>query len=103
LTRWAVQAKSAIGTHIDPTRPEVQSELAGLSAQFQSRGMDAAHAHAAALTTLAQQVAGQAAVIAFDKTFMLGAGLMVVLIPLVLMLRRAPSDEESEIHAAVEA
>ena len=86
--------------HIDITRPEVRNELALLEALFRSRGMDAVHANAAALTMLQRQVMGQAAVIAFDKTFMLGAGLMVLLLPLVFMLRRADNDEDVSTHAA---
>jgi multidrug efflux pump subunit AcrA (membrane-fusion protein) len=94
LTRWSVQAGAAIGTHIDVTRPQVRYELTLLKGLFQMRGMDAIHARSAALTMLQRQVSGQAAVIAFDKTFIFGAGLMVLLFPLVFMLRRADNTDE---------
>jgi len=105
LTRWSMQAGAAIGTHIDVTRPQVRYEMTLLKGLFQMRGMDAVHAQSAALTMLQRQVAGQAAVIAFDKTFIFGAGLMVLLFPLVFMLRRADNTDEdiSTPAAAVEA
>jgi DHA2 family multidrug resistance protein len=96
LTRWGVQAQAGIGAHLNPARPEVSSAIAQMTALFAQRGMDPVAAHRAALAALATRVAREAEVVAFDKTFVLGAALMVLLLPLVLMLRRARESGEGE-------
>jgi DHA2 family multidrug resistance protein len=99
LTQYIVTAQAGLAAHIDPTRPEVQQRMAMAQAAFMHRGMDAASAHAAAMRAMGGMVARQAQLIAFDKSFELGALLMVALLPLVFFLRH-PKNHESEAGAA---
>jgi DHA2 family multidrug resistance protein len=99
LTQYVVTAQAGLAAHIDPTRPEVQQRMAMAQAAFMHRGMDAASAHAAAMRAMGGMVARQAQLIAFDKSFELGALLMVALLPLVFFLRH-PENNESQAAAA---
>lgn len=104
LTDYIVQARTAIVPHLDPTRPEVMQRLAAIEAGLRHRGWDVVGAHRGALRVLEGQVMRQASVLAFDKTFQLGALMMLALIPLVMLLRHPPAGEEHEVktHAEME-
>jgi DHA2 family multidrug resistance protein len=105
LTQFVVVAQAGLAAHLDPSRLDVQRRLGLAQAAFMHRGMDANTAHAAALRAMGGMVARQAQLIAFDKSFQLGALLMVALLPLVLFLRRPRTDSEpgSTPHLEVEA
>jgi DHA2 family multidrug resistance protein len=93
LEQFTTRANAALVVHVDPHRLEVAQRLGLMTNGMIRRGMDAATAHAAAIKALAGLVARQAAMIAFEKTFMLTGITMLALLPLVLFLRR-PSHEE---------
>jgi DHA2 family multidrug resistance protein len=94
LTRYVAEAQSGLMVHIDPSRPEVMQRIAAIKAALMQRGLDAGQAQAGAIKALAGTVMRQATVMAFDKTFLLAAGLMLALLVFVPFLRR-PSLEET--------
>jgi DHA2 family multidrug resistance protein len=93
LTRSAAQAQNGLLAHLDPGRPVVMQRLAAMKAALMQRGLDAGQAQAGALKALGGTVMRQAQVMAFDKTFILAAGLMLVLLLFVPFLRQPPREE----------
>ncbi|HET7226682.1 MAG TPA: DHA2 family efflux MFS transporter permease subunit [Candidatus Eisenbacteria bacterium] len=94
LTRFVVQAQQALAPDISMFRPEALQRLRAIQAGLMARGMAASPARQAALAALQGQVLRQSTVIAFDRTFVLGAVMMICLLPLVFFLRRPPHEEE---------
>ncbi|MBU8898679.1 MFS transporter [Corallococcus sp. H22C18031201] len=91
LTRHTVEAKAAIAAHLTPERVEVAARVAMMQKGLMARGLDVVSAKAASLQMLAGSVSRQAAVLAFDRLFVLAAALFVVVLPLVYFLKAAPS------------
>ncbi|MBJ6763775.1 DHA2 family efflux MFS transporter permease subunit [Myxococcaceae bacterium JPH2] len=91
LTRHTVEAKAAIAAHVTPERVEVATRMALMQKGLMARGLDVVSAKAASLQMMAGSVSRQAAVLAFDRLFVLAAALFVVVLPLVYFLKAAPS------------
>ncbi len=65
-----------------------------------ARGADQWTAHQRALAILDRQLFGQASVIAYSRIYVIAAGLILLLIPLLLLIRQTRS--ESAEHVLVE-
>jgi DHA2 family multidrug resistance protein len=87
LSRYAVQAKAAVASHVALDRPEVQERLAALVAGFQGRGLDPTSAREAALRALNGIVTQQAMVIAFERVLLLAGVLLLCVLPLLWFLK----------------
>jgi DHA2 family multidrug resistance protein len=100
LTRSIEKARVDLLTHLQPTRPEVLERLAALQGGLMNRGLDASSAQQAALQALNGQVAQQAAVIGFEKVFLLAGILFLCVLPLLLFLKidRSQTGEKIEVH-----
>ena len=83
------------------TKPSASVPICGCTRQsiaFMARGMNPASARDAALQALSGITSRQAQVIGFDRSFALGAILMLALLPLVLFLKhpeQAPEEREA--------
>jgi MFS transporter, DHA2 family, multidrug resistance protein len=87
FSRFTTEAYAALAPHVSPDRPEVMRRLGAIAAGLMQRGMDAAAARTGALAAVAGTVAQQAAVIAFERVFVLTGVVMLLLLPLVAVLR----------------
>jgi DHA2 family multidrug resistance protein len=87
LSRFTVHATAAVSAHLTPDRLEVATRMAAMQKGLSGMGMDAVSAQALGLRMMAGTVARQAAVLAFDKLFVLAALLFVVVLPLVFLLK----------------
>ncbi|MCY1015728.1 DHA2 family efflux MFS transporter permease subunit [Pyxidicoccus sp. MSG2] len=87
LSRFTVHATAAVSAHLTPDRLEVATRMAAMQKGLAGTGMDALSAQALGLRMMAGTVARQAAVLAFDKLFVLAALLFVVVLPLVFLLK----------------
>jgi DHA2 family multidrug resistance protein len=88
LSRWQVHARHALGAHVTPENPLVAERLAQLQAGLAARGgFDPTSAKAAALAALNGQVTQQAAVLSFEKVFLLCGVLFLCVLPLLLFLK----------------
>jgi MFS transporter, DHA2 family, multidrug resistance protein len=91
LSRYSVQAKASIASHLYPERLEVAQRMAMMKGGLMQRGLDQVGASMASLQMMVGSVTRQAMVLAFDKLFVLAALLFVVVLPLVYFLKAAPS------------
>jgi DHA2 family multidrug resistance protein len=68
--------------------PLALSRIETMTRGMIARGMDQWSARQAALRLLDRQLFGQASVIAYSRIYMLAAGLILLLIPLLLLVRQ---------------
>jgi DHA2 family multidrug resistance protein len=80
-----------LSEHVARLDPETTLRLSQLAHGFQQRGLDGASAHDAALAALSSALHGQASILSFEDCYRLVAGLFVLLLPMVLLLRRPPA------------
>jgi DHA2 family multidrug resistance protein len=91
LPRFTATAHAAVASHLVPGSPLLNARLAGLQSVLAARGgLDPASAHEAALRALSGMVAGQSAVIAFERMFLTSGVAFLCILPLVLFLKKAP-------------
>ena len=87
LSRYGVQAKAAIASHVALDRPEVQERLAQLVAGFQGRVLDPVSAQEAAVRALNGVVTRQAMVIPFERVLLLLGLLLLAVLPLLWFMK----------------
>ncbi len=100
VVRYTAQYRDILGEHLSTNDPQALGRIDMLTRGMIARGADAAAAHQRALSLLNQELLGQASVIAYSKIYVLAAGLILLLIPLLLLVRetKAPAGD----HAIVE-
>ena len=84
----AIRASDGLRRHLSPLRPEVTARLGQLKDAFMHRGLDAAHAAAAAGHAIGVDVGRQSATIAFDRNFMMRAVAFLGILPFLYLLRK---------------
>jgi DHA2 family multidrug resistance protein len=102
LTDYTKAASTSIGAHVTPLRPEVMQQLAGASHLFESRGLDPGSSQHIAIATMAGRVARQAAVLAFEKAFLLQVIAFVLVLPLLFFLRVERSQAPAHVELPTE-
>jgi DHA2 family multidrug resistance protein len=102
LANNGVINREYLKAHVTDDRPEVTQRLAATELGLQARGMDPGTAHNASLMSLAGTVARQGTVLAFDKTFILGALLFASVLPFVFFLRRPKGVSSGPAHVEIE-
>ena len=98
LGRFANEARMALVAHVTPGDPSVLARIASMQAGLAARGVDAGTARMQALRLIDGQVAREASVLGFERTFFWGAILFFASIPLVLLMddgRRAKASSSS--------
>ena len=88
LARHTAQYRSVLGEHLTSTNPQVLARVEAMARAMMARGADSWTAHQRALALLDRMVLGQASVIAYARVYLLAAGLMLLLVPLLVLVRR---------------
>lgn len=101
ISRYSTVAKHGLVAHLDPGRPEVVTRLTLLVRAMMARGMDRGAAEVAARKALGGMVSQQAAVLSFEKLFLLAGILFLLVMPLLLLLK-APAQKQEAAHVHVE-
>jgi DHA2 family multidrug resistance protein len=95
LSRFEAQSRTALVSHVTETNPAAIARLHQIAGALEARGMDMRGARQAALRAIDGAVAQQAAVIAYERVFLLAGLLFVVVLPLMAFLK-APKVVERE-------
>jgi DHA2 family multidrug resistance protein len=101
LSRYGVEARASVGSHLVATDPGVAARLAALQSGLAARGLDAVSAQTGALGILGGLVARQGMVLAFERIFLLAGLCFLCVLPAVFFLRRpkvAPLGPAPELH-----
>ena len=85
---------STLGGHITAGSPRALYSLEMLRRLYVSQGADSATANRRAYATMFAMVQRQAGMIAFNHTYLLLAGLFLLMVPLVALMRRPSSGSE---------
>jgi DHA2 family multidrug resistance protein len=87
LPRLETGARHALAAHVVAGSPRVGERLALIGRGFAARGLDPGTAREAAGRVLEAVVVRQAAVIAFERIFLLAGIAFLAILPLVLFLK----------------
>jgi DHA2 family multidrug resistance protein len=88
LTHYSAQFHSVLVEHLHASDPVVAGRMAMITQGLMGRGIDAATAHAEALTLIDREVTGQASVIAYSRIYWLAAFINLALVPMLLLVKR---------------
>jgi len=84
-----IQAHAVLTEHVTTTDPSSLARVSMLTHAFIGRGADAGTAAGRAYAVLDRQMFGQASVIAYGHTYIIAAGLVLALIPLLALVRKS--------------
>jgi DHA2 family multidrug resistance protein len=87
MTRYPVQIKAAIATHITADRPEVMQRIGAMTQMLIGKGYDAESARLAAQRALGGAVAQQAMMMTFEKMFLMAGIAFLLVLPLLYFLK----------------
>jgi DHA2 family multidrug resistance protein len=87
LSHYTAQFRAILSEHISTGDPTTLARVDMLTRSMIGRGADAWTARRQALTILDRELMGQASVIAYSRIYVLSAGLILALIPLLLLVR----------------
>jgi DHA2 family multidrug resistance protein len=102
LSRYGVQARASIASHVAIDRPEVQQRLAQLAGGFVQRGFDPVSAREAALRALDGMVTQQAMVISFERVLALTGVMFLAVLPLLFFLKETRRGPREPAHVEME-
>jgi DHA2 family multidrug resistance protein len=88
VARYTAQFRAVLGEHLQMNDPMALGRLETLTRGMIARGADQWTARQRALALLDRELFGQASVIAYSHIYMLAAGLILLLIPLLLLVRQ---------------
>ncbi|MFI5234592.1 MAG: DHA2 family efflux MFS transporter permease subunit [Gemmatimonadales bacterium] len=87
VTRFTIQAQTALTPHVNAYDPAVASWLAATTRKFQTLGSGVDHAALQAHAVLARLIGAQASMIAFERVFLTMGITFVCALPLLLLFR----------------
>jgi DHA2 family multidrug resistance protein len=96
VSRDTVKAHAVLAEHLTTTDPTSLGRLSMLAHGFASRGVDMGTATQRAYAVLDRQTLNQASVIAYGHTYSIAAGLILMLIPLLILVKGTKSSEPAE-------
>jgi DHA2 family multidrug resistance protein len=99
LGHYQTHAKAAIAAHITWNNPNVPPWIGGMTQGLMAKGMDAVTAKKAAIEFLNLAASQQAAVISFEKTFLLSGIAFLCVLPLLFFLKvERHAGHKPEVH-----
>ena len=91
VARYTAQFRAVLGDHIAAGDPMTMRRVSMLTRAMIARGADAWTARRQALTLLDRELFGQASVIAYSHIYVIAAGLILLLVPLLALVRQTRS------------
>jgi MFS transporter, DHA2 family, multidrug resistance protein len=88
IARYTAQFRSVLGEHLGVNDPAALARVDALTRGMIAQGADRWTAHQQALSLIDRELFAQASVIAYSHIYALSAGLMLLLLPLLLLVRR---------------
>jgi DHA2 family multidrug resistance protein len=97
VAKYTAEFRAILGDHVAMNDPTSLARIEMLTRGMMARGADAWTARQQALTLLDRQLFGQASVIAYSRIYTIAAGLILLLIPLLLLVRQTKNTGETHI------
>jgi DHA2 family multidrug resistance protein len=89
VTKYTAQGRAALTVHLPAGDLMTMGRVEQMTRGMVAKGADLGTAHQRALALLDGEVMGQASVLAYGKTYVLAAAIMLAIVPLLLLVRRA--------------
>ncbi|MGE0867429.1 MAG: DHA2 family efflux MFS transporter permease subunit [Kofleriaceae bacterium] len=102
FTRFAIEARSTVASHITMLRPEVANRLAATQGALVAGGMDPASAKLVGMRAVGGSMMQQATVLSFDRVFLLQGVLFLIVIPILYFLRVDRTAEPAHVELSAE-
>jgi DHA2 family multidrug resistance protein len=93
VARYTAELRAVVGEHLAVNDPMALARIETLTRGMIARGADQWTARQRALSLLDRQLFGQASVIAYSRIYVIAAGLILLLIPLLLLVRQTKGAE----------
>ncbi len=103
IPRFTAAATASIAAHVSLTRPEVATRVDAMTHAFMARGYDPTSAAQAAQAAMQGIVAREAAVLMFEKLFLVSGIAFLVVLPLLIFLKSPEHGEGPKVEVHVEA
>jgi DHA2 family multidrug resistance protein len=87
VARYTAQYRAVLGEHLAMGDPGALGRIESLTRGMMARGADQWTARQRALALVDRQLFGQASVLAYSKIYVIAAGLILLLVPLLLLVR----------------
>ncbi len=100
VAKYTAQYRAVIGEHLSANDAGSLNRLEMLTRGMMARGADPWTARRRALAIMDRQLLGQASVVAYSRIYVIAAGLILLLIPLLLLVRQTSRGRVE--HAVVE-
>jgi DHA2 family multidrug resistance protein len=91
VARYTTQFRATLGEHVAMNDPIALGRIEALTRGLIARGADQWSARQDALRIIDREIFGQASVLAYSRIYMLAAGLILLLIPLLVLVRQTKS------------
>jgi DHA2 family multidrug resistance protein len=88
VARYTAQYRAVLGEHLAMGDPTALGRIEALTRGMMARGADLWTARQRALMLVDRQLFGQASVLAYSKIYVIAAGLILLLVPLLLLVRQ---------------
>jgi DHA2 family multidrug resistance protein len=88
VARYTAQFRAVLGEHLAMGDPTALARIESLTRGMIARGADQWTARQRALSLVDRQLFGQASVLAYSKIYVIAAGLILLLVPLLLLVRQ---------------
>jgi DHA2 family multidrug resistance protein len=98
LSRFATRTHGSLIAHVNPANAAAMARAAGMSKMLAARGADPAAAQMMSMRVIDGLVRQQAMVLSFERLFYLAGICFLCVLPLVFLLRAAPTGEKIEVH-----
>jgi MFS transporter, DHA2 family, multidrug resistance protein len=94
LSRFAVQARTALVSHVTPIDPAAVDRLRQMAGGFMARGLDSATARGLAIRAMDGTIAVDSQLLAFERLFLVAGIAFLAVLPLLIFLK-TPEDVEA--------
>ncbi len=98
LSRFATRTHGTMLQHVNSANPSAMARWGVTSAMLRAHGADPASAQSLTAKVIDGVLRQQAMVLSFEKLFYLAGICFLCVLPLVFLLRAAPSGEKIEVH-----
>ncbi|HEX3770333.1 MAG TPA: DHA2 family efflux MFS transporter permease subunit [Polyangiaceae bacterium] len=100
LSRYGVQARTALIAHVTMTDPAAMDRMRQTAGGFMARGFDAHTARELAMRAVDGAIAVQSQLLAFERVFLLAGVLFLLVLPLLIFLKTPDDETQAAAHDA---
>ena len=98
-TRFQQRNINQLGSHVTPYNASARNMMNSMQGMFQSTGSDTVTAAHQARAAMFGMIERQASMLAYNSIFLILAGLFVLMLPFIFLMRRPQAKGGADVHA----